>query len=101
MQNPPPVTAARLESERNIWLASIRPTGRPHLVPLWFVWAGGRIYLCVASNSVKVRNLATNPAVSLALESGNAPVVIEGQATLLTTPWPEEVVLDFQRKYDW
>ena len=101
MQNPPAATAARLESEQNIWLASIRPTGRPHLVPLWFVWAGGCIYLCVASNSVKMRNLATNPAVSLALESGNAPVVIEGRATLLAPPWPEEVVLGFQRKYDW
>ena len=48
-----------------------------------------------------MRNLATNPAVSLALESGNAPVVIEGHATLLARPWPEEVVLGFQQKYDW
>jgi nitroimidazol reductase NimA-like FMN-containing flavoprotein (pyridoxamine 5'-phosphate oxidase superfamily) len=101
MQDPPAATATRLESERNIWLASIRPTGRPHLVPLWFVWAGGCIYLCVASGSVKMRNLAANLAVSLALESGSAPVVIEGRAISLTPPWPEEVVLRFQQKYDW
>lgn len=101
MQNPPVATAARLESERNIWLASIRPTGRPHLVPLWFVWVNGCIYLCVARASVKMRNLAANPAVSLALESGDAPVIIEGHATVLVPPWPVEVVLGFQRKYDW
>ncbi len=98
---PPPTTAARLETEQNIWLASVRSTGRPHLVPLWFVWAGGSIYLCVTGSSVKVRNIAANPAVSLALESGGAPVVVEGQAALLPRPWPEEVVEVFQRKYNW
>lgn len=101
MNHPPAATAARLEAEQIIWLASVRPTGRPHLVPLWFVWTGGSIYLCVAGNSVKVRNIVDNPAVSLALESGRAPIVVEGHATLLARPWPEEVVLTFQRKYDW
>lgn len=101
MQHPSVATTARLEREQNIWLASTRPTGRPHLVPLWFVWAGGCIYLCVGSASVKMRNLAANPAVSLALESGSAPVVIEGRAVSLTRPWPEEVVLGFLQKYDW
>lgn len=98
---PPPATAARLETEQNVWLASMRSAGRPHLVPLWFVWAGGRIYLCVAGSSVKVRNITANPAVSLALESGSAPVVVEGEASLLARPWPEEAVEGFQRKYDW
>lgn len=98
---PPPATSARLETEQNIWLASLRSTGRPHLVPLWFVWAGGHIYLCVAGSSLKVRNISANPAVSLALESGSSPVVVEGQASLLARPWPEDAVEGFQRKYDW
>jgi F420H(2)-dependent biliverdin reductase len=97
----PAATAARLATEPIIWLATVRPTGRPHLVPLWFVWAGGGIYLCVAGASVKVRNLVANPAVTLALESGISPVVVEGQATLLARPWPDEVVAGFQRKYSW
>lgn len=101
MSNPPAATIARLEHEQNIWLATVRPSGRPHLVPLWFVWAGDTIYLCVAGSSVKVRNLVANPAVALALESGSAPVVVEGQATLLAPPWPGDAVHGFQRKYDW
>jgi PPOX class probable F420-dependent enzyme len=99
--NPPAATASRLEHEQIIWLASVRPSGRPHLVPLWFVWADGRIYLCVTGTSVKVRNLVDNPAVALALESGSSPVVVEGLATMLAPPWPDEVVQGFQRKYNW
>lgn len=98
---PPATTASRLETEQKIWLATVRPGGRPHLVPLWFVWAGGCIYLCVTGSSVKVRNITANPAVSLALENGSAPVVVEGEASLLARPWPEEVVEGFQRKYNW
>ncbi|MCX7792222.1 MAG: pyridoxamine 5'-phosphate oxidase family protein [Chloroflexaceae bacterium] len=101
MNHPSVGIAARLEAEPIIWLATVRPTGRPHLVPLWFVWMSGSIYLCVAGGSVKVRNIAANPAVALALESGSAPVVVEGQATVLARPWPEEVVQGFQRKYSW
>jgi F420H(2)-dependent biliverdin reductase len=101
MSNPPATTAARLESEQNIWLATVRPSGRPHLVPLWFVWADGCIYLCVSSASVKVRNLTANPAVALALESGGAPVVVEGRASLAAAPWPDAAVQGFQRKYNW
>lgn len=98
---PPPVTVARLAQEAIIWLATVRPDGRPHLVPLWFVWSNGGIYLCVVGGSVKVRNLSANPAVSLALENGSAPVVVEGHATLLARPWPEAVVAGFQHKYNW
>lgn len=101
MNPPSSATTARLETEQNIWLATVRPTGRPHLVPLWFVWASGNIYLCVAGTSVKVRNLLANSAVALALESGSAPVVVEGRAAILPQPWPEDVVLSFQRKYNW
>ncbi|MCP4418942.1 MAG: hypothetical protein GY805_20185 [Chloroflexi bacterium] len=28
---------ARLLTERNIWLATVRPSCRPHLIPIWFI----------------------------------------------------------------
>lgn len=87
--------------EPNIWLASVRPDGRPRLVPLWFVWEGGRIYLCVQPASVKARNVAANPQVSLALESGSAPIVLEGAAAVVGQPWHLAVIAAFQAKYQW
>jgi general stress protein 26 len=90
----------RLQTEHNLWLATVRRNGRPHLVPIWFVWTGGKIYLCTASSSVKARNVLANPEVSAALEDGSRPVVIEGQARAVEVV-PPAVVQAFQHKYDW
>ncbi len=91
----------RLLQERNIWMATVRPDGRPHLVPVWFVWTEGKLYVCIEPESVKARNLAGNSNVSLALEQGNHPVICEGEARPLPAPWPPAVVALFQDKYGW
>jgi len=95
-----PQVERRLQTEQNLWLATVRPNGTPHLVPIWFVWVAGKIYLCTGADSVKVRNLMQNPHVSIALEDGSQPIVIEGPAHPIGRP-PAAVVDEFQRKYDW
>jgi hypothetical protein len=32
----------RLSGERNVWIATVRPDGRPRLVPVWFSWVENR-----------------------------------------------------------
>ena len=95
-----PQVERRLQMEQNLWLATVRPTSVPHLVPIWFVWVAGKIYLCTGADSVKVRNLTQNPQVAIALEDGTHPIVIEGRAEPIGRP-PAAVVAEFQRKYDW
>ena len=95
-----PQVERRLQAEHNLWLSTVRPNGAPHLVPIWFVWLAGKIYLCTGADSIKVRNLRQNPQVSLALEDGARPVVIEGRARLLTQA-EAAVLAGFQSKYDW
>lgn len=95
------VSSERLATERNIWIATVRPDGRPHMVPVWFVCVDGKIYLCIEPRSVKGRNLLSNKNVSLALEEGNHPVICEGEARFLNKPWPKPVVEVFRQKYDW
>jgi nitroimidazol reductase NimA-like FMN-containing flavoprotein (pyridoxamine 5'-phosphate oxidase superfamily) len=90
-----------LENRQNIWIASVRPDGRPHLVPVWFAWSGGKIYLCIEPRSVKGINMRANPRVALALEEGINPVICEGTASFLDKPWPVQVEEVFKRKYDW
>ena len=95
-----PKVKHRLMTEPNIWLASVRADNTPHLVPIWFVWVEGQTYVCLSADSVKARNMLGNPRVSFALESGNAPVVIEGLAKPIAAT-PLAVIEAFQRKYDW
>jgi len=91
----------RLATEANIWIATVRPEARPHLVPVWFAWHDNKFYVCIEAGSVKARNLGPNPRVSLALENGSKPVICEGTAAIVSWPWPEPVVAIFQAKYDW
>ncbi len=99
---PPPSQAlARLESEANIWIATVRADGRPHLTPVWFAWHDEKLYACIEAGSIKARNIGHNPRVSLALEDGSQPVIGEGTVTVVSPPWPEPVVAIFQAKYDW
>lgn len=90
----------RLLTDKNIWLATVRPDGRPHLVPLWFVWVDDKVYISTQA-SVKERNLRVNPRVSVALENGTQPVIAEGTARFIERPFPACVVQAFAEKYDW
>jgi PPOX class probable F420-dependent enzyme len=91
----------RLERETIIWLATTRPDGRPHLTPIWFVWLNQEFFILTTLSTVKARNLLSNPRASVALENGMRPVIAECAARLVSTPYPEELVVAFKRKYDW
>jgi PPOX class probable F420-dependent enzyme len=94
-------TLKRLDTEKNLWVATVRPDGRPHLTPVWFAWAGEMIYICITPKTVKARNIETNPQVSVSLEDGSKVVIGEGEAALVAEPWPPDVAAVFQRKYNW
>ncbi len=92
---------AKLESQQTIWFSSVRPDGRPHLAPVWFVWHAGKIYIGTDPKSVKSHNIRHNPRVTLALEDGTHPVICEGIARPVDRPWPEPLVAAFFQKYEW
>lgn len=71
---------AKLVEARHYWLASVRPDGRPHSVPRWGVWVGGRFYYDGAPSTRHTRNVEVNPAVTLTLESGTDVVIVEGRS---------------------
>ena len=100
----PPEAETELETEKNIWVASVRPDGRPHLAPVWFAWHADKLYVCTEPGSVKARNISQNPRVALALEGGSHPVICEGIAAPAPAPRSAEmakVAAIFRAKYDW
>ena len=100
-EKPDGLDSSRMRDEPNIWLATTRPDGRPHLVPIWFVFVDDRFYVCTAGQSVKVRHVRANATASVSLASGNPPVIAEGTARVVSRPYPAAVAAEFLRKFDW
>lgn len=61
-------------------LASVRSDGRPHVVPLWFVWDGTAFVMYSKPHAVKVQNLRRDPNAMLAL---GEPGRLDGSAALV------------------
>jgi len=81
-----PAVEERLISARAYWLATVRPDGRPHVVPRWGVWVEGRFWYDGDPTTRHAQNLVANPACALHLESGTEVVVVEGTSTPARAP---------------
>src|SRR2546425_7661558 len=67
----------RLERSHDYWVATVRPDGRPHVMPVWF---------SSSRASRKARNLAGRPQCAITTDNAYEPVVIEGEAELIDHP---------------
>lgn len=90
----------RLRDEWHAWLCTLRPDGTPHVTPVWFVFHDATWWVGSSARNKKVRNLARDSRVSLALEGGAAPVVAEGRAAIRRGDFPSGIVAMFMSKYD-
>ena len=94
--------AARLDAERVIWLASVRPDGRPHQVPVWFLWQDPAVLVFSLPGTQKVGNVRARPAVTLCLDSadgGSDVVIADGDAELVGDPGVRATMTPFAAKY--
>jgi PPOX class probable F420-dependent enzyme len=79
-----PQVEERLRSDEMIWLTTVRPDGRPHSIPVWFLWERATLLIFSKPNTQKIRNLRQNHSVTLALDDTKKGVVIlEGTSELL------------------
>jgi PPOX class probable F420-dependent enzyme len=62
--------AAFLEEGRTLQLASLFPSGRIHLVAMWYCLDDGVIWCWTYAKSQKARNLARDPRVTAMIEEG-------------------------------
>lgn len=73
----------RLNDDIIAWLTTVRPSGQPDSVPVWFLWQDGRIVIYSRPDQTKLRNLAENPKVTLTIDNthgGGDVIRIEGTA---------------------
>ena len=73
----------RLQATRSIWLSTTRPDGRPHCVPVWFVWRDNKAWFITDRRLQKARNLGGGGWVVLSAGDGDDVIIIEGPATVV------------------
>ena len=86
--------AERLKREATVWLSSIRPDGRPHVVPVWFFWDGLVFDLFSKPTAQKVRNVREHPDVMIGIGEPDEEwdvELVEGTATALSQPTADVV----------
>jgi PPOX class probable F420-dependent enzyme len=59
-----------LGSERTCRVATVGEDGRPHVVPLWFVWEGGHLWLYSIVRSQRWTDLDRDPRVAVVVDAG-------------------------------
>jgi hypothetical protein len=90
------------------FLGTVRPDGRPHAAGIGALWHDGDLYFTSSPATRKSRNLAANPACTVAIRLPGIDVVFEGEARRTTDPatlaavvarfreggWPAEIAGD-------
>ena len=95
---------ARLSEAHTYWLTTVRPDGRPHVMPVWGVWLDGRFYFTTGAETRKAKNLASEPrcVVSAGKGTDDEAVVLEGRAAIETDAVTlEKAAQVYNTKYDW
>jgi|SRR5687768_11554564 len=73
-------TRERLTGGGTHWLATVRPDGRPHVVPVGAVWIDGALYFTTGQRTRKEKNLASNPRCVITTANRGFDIVVEGEA---------------------
>ena len=95
---------AFLESGRTVRLATAAADGTPHVVPLWFVWDHGAMYLNTTLGNVTVDNIGRSGTASGVVDDGEGyddlrGVTVTGSVERLEGDAPPEVERAWSVKY--
>jgi hypothetical protein len=87
-------------SESNLArIATVKPSGAPHVSPVWYLWENNQLFIAIPRNSVKTRNIKKNNKVAVTIDSNIGPkgIIIEGTAEL--EELGEEIELRLIQRY--
>jgi len=70
-------TQAALNAQRDLWLATADPTGKPHLIAVSAWWHGNQVIIATTATSRSARNLEANGMARLALGAPDDVIVID------------------------
>jgi hypothetical protein len=93
---------ARLAEAEDYWLATVRPDGRPHLVPVLAVVVDGTLHFSAGHETRKAKNLARSPRCVVAINGSGLDLVLEGTISKVTDEAILRLVAEaYVSKYGW
>lgn len=85
-------------------LATLTPDGRPHLVPICYIYHKDNFYMVTDLCTAKLRNIKNNPEVAVLIDTykPNKAILMWGKASILTEGEEfKEVSELFFKKFYW
>ena len=89
------------KSAPSVFLATVRPDGRPHAAGIGAAWHDGDLYFQTGPQTQKARNVAANPACTIATSLPDIDLVFEGDAQQVTDASTLEAVAAIYRDGGW
>ena len=84
----------RLSTSHDYWVATVWPDGRPHVMPVWGIWHDQSLWFSSSKASRKAINLAAKPRCTVATDNALEPVIIEGDAQVISDHPTLQLVLE-------
>jgi PPOX class probable F420-dependent enzyme len=98
-----PEHVARFLQKPNVAvLATLSPSGRPQVTPIWFMYVEGHILINTSAGRQKLRNMRLHPAVALAIVDQETPyryVQIQGRVARFDTETAAEDIDRLSQRY--
>lgn len=90
---------AFLTRQRTVRLGTVSPHGEPHVVPLWFVWWDGAMYINSLRRSRRMHDLERGSRVAACVDAGEDYHELHGAVLYgRFEPVEDEAVLDEVRR---
>ena len=78
--------AERMSEAMRYWICTVTPDHRPHATPVDGLWLEDKLYFGGSPESRWQRNLGSNPAMQVHLESATELLILRGEAKPLNAP---------------
>jgi PPOX class probable F420-dependent enzyme len=95
-------TRRMLQNDLIAWFTTVDSGGRPHAVPVWFMWHGGALVVFSEPQTVKVSHVRAGSSVLVHLQAGGEygddVVILSGRAEISARS-AGEVLDDFRDAY--